>query len=787
VFRDAELAFVHELVAKVGLDAVQLHGDESPEYVKQVKAPVLKVLPADAELEERVALFPGVDLLIDSPAGGGSGQGWDFTRARSVVATGRRVWVAGGLDPDNVAAAVRAALPHGVDASSGLESAPGKKDGARVQAFVAAARAALPADTLPDSRGYYGEFGGRFVPETLMPAVQELAEAYEALRSDAGFQAELAAERKSYVGRPTPLYFAERVSEDLGVRVYLKREDLAHTGAHKINNAIGQALIARRMGKQRVIAETGAGQHGVAAATACARYGLECEVYMGEEDVRRQALNVFRMKLLGANVHSVTSGSRTLKDAMNEALRDWAATVRETYYLIGSTAGPHPYPLLVRDLQSVIGIEAREQMLAVEGRLPDRADAGRRGRWCGHREGPARRAADRRVAGRAARQPLLPAAGRHGTGVRSPLDLRGAGLPRRRAGALVLQGQRTRGVRARDRRRGTRCVRLPVANRGDHPGVRVRARDRGAASARGVVAGRQRRPRQPVRSGRQGRDGSGASAGGALVSVVNRIDAVLAATRAEGRAALIPFVTAADPDLDTTAELVPALAAAGADIIEIGIPHSDPIAEGPTIQAATNRSLAHGTHLPQILEVCRQIRRGCEVPLVLMGYLNNTRAYGEDRLCADAAAAGVDGLIVADTPYEEGEALARACEESGVHRILMVAPTSTPERVVGISAASRGFVYCVSVTGVTGARQDLPDDLEQLVDRIRRVTDTPVGVGFGVSTPEHATRVARIADAVIVGSALVSRIGAASSPDKAVESAVEFVSELADAVRNARA
>jgi tryptophan synthase beta chain len=173
------------------------------------------------------------------------------------------------------------------------------------------------------------------------------------------------------VGRPTPLYFAARMSEDLGLRVYLKREDLAHTGAHKINNAIGQALIARRMGKRRIIAETGAGQHGVATATACARYGLDCEVYMGEEDVRRQALNVFRMELLGARVHPVGSGSRTLKDAMNEALRDWATHVRSTYYLIGSTAGPHPYPMLVRDLQAVIGQEVREQILASEGRLPD--------------------------------------------------------------------------------------------------------------------------------------------------------------------------------------------------------------------------------------------------------------------------------------------------------------------------------------------------------------------------------------------------------------------------------
>jgi tryptophan synthase beta chain len=258
-----------------------------------------------------------------------------------------------------------------VDASSALESEPGLKDAERIRAFVRAVRGAQPEERRPDARGYFGRYGGRYVPELLLPAVEELAETYEALRDDPDFLEELRRERAAYAGRPTPLYFAARISEELGVRVYLKREDLAHTGAHKINNAIGQALIARRMGKSRIIAETGAGQHGVAAATACARYGLECEVYMGEEDTRRQSLNVFRMELLGAKVHAVRSGSRTLKDAMNEALRDWATNVRNTYYLIGSTAGPHPYPLLVRDLQTVIGEEARAQILEAEGRLPD--------------------------------------------------------------------------------------------------------------------------------------------------------------------------------------------------------------------------------------------------------------------------------------------------------------------------------------------------------------------------------------------------------------------------------
>ncbi len=231
--------------------------------------------------------------------------------------------------------------------------------------------------TTPDARrGRFGEFGGQFVPETLMPALAELEEAWAAAQADAQFQDELNDLLRDYVGRPTALTHAPRLSERLGdAQIYLKREDLAHTGAHKINNALGQVMLARRMGKQRIIAETGAGQHGVATATACAKFGLECVVYMGAEDVRRQSLNVFRMRLLGAEVRPVDSGSRTLKDAINETIRDWVTNVRDTHYVIGSAIGPHPYPTLVRELQAVIGNEAKRQMLDRIGRLPDVAIA----------------------------------------------------------------------------------------------------------------------------------------------------------------------------------------------------------------------------------------------------------------------------------------------------------------------------------------------------------------------------------------------------------------------------
>ncbi len=225
---------------------------------------------------------------------------------------------------------------------------------------------------LPDNRGHYGDFGGKYVPETLMPALEELEKAYQEALNDSSFREEIRYYLNDYVGRPSPLYFAGRLTKHCGgAKIYLKREDLNHTGAHKINNTIGQVLLARRMGKKRVIAETGAGQHGVATATAAAMFGLECVVFMGEEDIRRQELNVFRMKLLGAEVRPVASGSRTLKDAMNEAIRDWVTNVRDTFYVLGSVGGPHPYPMMVRNFQKIIGEETREQVLQKEGRLPD--------------------------------------------------------------------------------------------------------------------------------------------------------------------------------------------------------------------------------------------------------------------------------------------------------------------------------------------------------------------------------------------------------------------------------
>ena len=232
-----------------------------------------------------------------------------------------------------------------------------------------------PSPFDPDENGHFGIFGGRFVPETLMPVLEKLKADYEAIRFDKDFWAEVDYYYKNYVGRPSPLFFAQNLSRELGAKIYLKREDLNHTGAHKINHTVAQAILAKRLGKKKVIAETGAGQHGVATATVAALFGLECEVFMGEKDVARQELNVFRMKLLGAKVHPVTSGSKTLKDAMNDAIRHWVTNARDTFYIIGTVAGPHPYPMMIRDMQSIIGWEAKKQILEVENRLPDKVIA----------------------------------------------------------------------------------------------------------------------------------------------------------------------------------------------------------------------------------------------------------------------------------------------------------------------------------------------------------------------------------------------------------------------------
>ncbi len=353
-------------------------------------------------------------------------------------------------------------------------------------------------------------YGGRFAPEALMAALDELTAAYEQARKDPAFRAELDGLLRGYASRPTLLYRAERFGQQAGgCTVLLKREDLAHTGSHKINNVLGQVLLARRMGKTRVIAETGAGQHGVATATACALLGLDCAVYMGEEDTRRQALNVSRMRMLGAEVIPVATGTRTLKDAMNEAFRDWVTSVGHTHYCIGSVGGPHPFPMMVRDFQRVIGLEAREQVLEATGRLPDAVIACVGGGSnaigvfhafipdAGHRA--ARGYPHRRLAGRAARHADVRAAGRRRPDPRHALHLGRPGLPGRGPGACLAEGDGPGRVPRGDRRRGDERILRALPDRGHHPGHRVRARAGRRARRRPRTRPRRADPGQPVR------------------------------------------------------------------------------------------------------------------------------------------------------------------------------------------------------------------------------------------------------------------------------------------------
>jgi tryptophan synthase beta subunit len=357
-----------------GAGALQLCGNESPGDWAGFPFPLLRRVAVVAGAEEELeAWAPLASLFVlDHPAGpGGTGRGVDLELAAQLTALAPCL-LAGGLDEENVAGRVAGALPFGVDASSRLESKPGEKDQERVRAFISSARTAL--DLVRQPRGRFGDFGGAYAPETLMAPLAELEQAWLHWSQDDDFIETLDGLLANYAGRPTPITPAVRLGEELGIELWLKREDLLHTGAHKLNNTLGQALLAKRMGKHRILAETGAGQHGVATATACALLDLECVVYMGAVDAERQKPNLHRMELLGARIEVVESGQRTLKDAINEALRAWVSDP-DAHYLLGSALGPHPFPSIVAELQSVIGDEAREQFTEGPGVLPDVAVA----------------------------------------------------------------------------------------------------------------------------------------------------------------------------------------------------------------------------------------------------------------------------------------------------------------------------------------------------------------------------------------------------------------------------
>ena len=520
--------------------------------------------------------------------------------------------------------------------------------------------------------------------------------------------------RRAYVGRPSPLYETARFAP-ADRRIVLKREDLNHTGAHKINNALGQILLARRLGKRRIVAETGAGQHGVATATVCARFGLECVVYMGAEDMRRQHPNVERMRLLGAEVSAVEFGTKTLKEATSEAIRDWIANVETTYYLIGSCVGPAPYPSIVRELQAVIGREARAQMLETYDRLPDAVVAcvgggsnaiGLFAGFLGDADvrlvgveaaGAASLGAGR--AGSPPRRALVGARRRGRAGPRRTLDLRRARLPGCRAGACGAARLRPRRVCDRDRRGGTR--RVPSARR----------------DARGSC----RRSSPPTRS-RERSTSTRSSSWSACPGGGTRISPRCSSTE-HRRSSSISWRAPETP------ELARGRREGGADLIEIGFPFSDPLADGPVIRRAAERALAQGMRTAECLECLATIREQVAVPLVPMTYASLLEAYGWERFATNAREAGAS---VADRGRSARRRAPRAA------RVQLVAPTSTDERIALAAERTDGWLYLVTVAGTTGARAELSPALAPLVERARALTDVPLYAGFGISTPEQA-------------------------------------------------
>ncbi|QKS71099.1 tryptophan synthase subunit beta [Paenalkalicoccus suaedae] len=380
VFVNEDIESIVNTANVAQLDGLQLHGTEDVKTVRALKEQtdcfIIKTIHHNKDALKTMAAYNDlVDIfLVDTKTEtewGGSGISFDWKAIPSYKEQAKTqdtpLFVAGGITPDNVND-LMSFKPDGIDVSSGIESAA-SKDERKMKKMAESVKKTYQA---PDHLGRFGDFGGKYVPETLMYALEELEEAYKEAQQDESFKQALIKELYEYSGRPTAMTYAERLSEHYGgAQIYLKREDLNHTGAHKINNALAQGLLAMRMGKKQIIAETGAGQHGVASATVAARFGLSCKVFMGAEDIRRQELNVFRMRLLGAEVIEVQSGGKTLKDATNEAIRHWVANVEDTFYLIGSAVGPHPYPMMVRDFQSVIGEESIAQMKRMIGRLPD--------------------------------------------------------------------------------------------------------------------------------------------------------------------------------------------------------------------------------------------------------------------------------------------------------------------------------------------------------------------------------------------------------------------------------
>ncbi|MGQ4509057.1 tryptophan synthase subunit beta [Dermabacteraceae bacterium P13128] len=700
---------------------------------------------------------------------------------------------------------------------------------------------------------YFGEFGGQYVPELLLPALDQLEAAFVEAMADESFRAELSGLLRDYLGRPTPLTECRNLPLTGGARIFLKREDLVHGGAHKTNQVIGQALLAKRMGKTRVIAETGAGQHGTATALACALLGLECTVYMGRLDVERQQPNVERMELMGARVVPVDSGSGTLKDAVNEALRDWTASFSTSHYLLGTAAGPHPFPTIVREFHRVISTEARAQIVDRIGRLPDEviacvgggsnaigmfADfipdesvslvgvepagegmesgrhgapiaAGRIGILHGARSYLMRTAegqveeshsisAGLDYPGVGPQHAHLAASGRaRYVGITDDEALEAFRLLSRHEGIIpALESSHALAYalkRAQTAEEGTVLL-VSLSGRGDkdlahvhrqfaaaqetHPAEETAAQETAHESAAGDA------PMLPADAPVVAKPVAEVTAQVPQPPVGERY------ARAFARgAAFVPFVMLGDPGIAESEQIIEELIAGGADALELGLPFTDPVADGPTIQRAHLRAAAAGVSGRDALGIVARVRaRHPELPIGLLVYGNLPFSWGLDEFYQALAQAGVDSVLLPDIPVRESADFVAAAEHAGIAQIFIAPPGADDETLRAVAENSRGYVYAVSRTGVTGAEVvSRTEGLSEAVARLRSYDAPPALLGFGISRPEHVREaVGAGAAGAISGSAVVALIERAikeGDVTAAYPRVREFVAEMKAATR----
>lgn len=679
--------------------------------------------------------------------------------------------------------------------------------------------------------GMFGAFGGCYVSELLIPVLTRVEEAYLEAKEDRAFQKEFTRLLTDFAGRPTPLTHVENLSKKFGCTVLLKREDLLHGGAHKTNNVLGQGLLAKRMGASELIAETGAGQHGVATAMVGALFGIPVKIFMGSKDIERQAPNVQRMELFGATVVPVTSGSKSLKDAINEALRYWVARSEDTYYIFGTVAGPHPFPTMVADFQRVIGDESRQQCLERYGRLPRLvlACVGGGSNAIGIFRAfiedanvqlvgvePAGRGLDTTEHGAAlnrGRPGCLHGAKsyylqdpdgqiREAHSISAGLDYPGVGpehaylketgrvryeaitdaeaveafqtLSKSEGIIPALECAHALAQAEKEARRLSEndLLLVNLSGRGDkdlaHVARYLRTEHNNSVMlssperSEGRIKAPPFRARSPSRSDPEGSSEpmAGPSGSAGRLRMTKAPNPYAALRQKLGRPLFIPFTVLGDPDVGKSREIVETLIESGADALELGLPFSDPPADGPVIQSADTRALSAGVRISDCFGVLREARKVSGIPIGLLVYYNLILQRGVEAFYRDCAKSGVSSVLVADLPLEHASEVVTAAKEHGIAPVFLVSELTTDGRLMEILKIADGYLYVVSYLGVTGvANAVLEEQVRVLLSRVRSKTDLPLFVGFGISTSSHVAAVARAgADGVIIGSRIVREV-----------------------------